>query len=244
MADTLMDRPGSPASGSTSSSSPTSRGGDDRPGELGNRARETLDEARQQAAGLASRVKDDGKAALSQQKEGAAEQVTGVADALRTTADELNRRNPQMGRFVSYAAERLEGFGTQLRNRDLDSLIDDATRWGRESPTALFAGSMAIGFLLSRFLKSSASTPRHSTSEAMGSASSRRGRRNTGAQDWSWSGGSNVGGNSAGSSAGSGMGSTGSGSSGVASTGMGSSSAGTTDALGGTTRGTNPGRAS
>jgi hypothetical protein len=224
MADTLMDRPGSPASGSTSSSSPTSRGGDDRPGELGNRARETLDEARQQAAGLAGRVKDEGKAALSQQKEGAAEQVTGVADALRTTADELNRSNPQMGRFVSYAAERLEGFGTQLRNRDLDSLIDDATRWGRESPTALFAGSMALGFLLSRFLKSSASTPRHGTSDEMHSVSTRRGHRNTGAQDWSWSGGSSMRGTSPGSSAG--------------------SSVGSTDALGGSTLGTISGRTS
>lgn len=243
MADTLMDRPGSPASGSTGSSSPTSRGGEDRPGELGARARETLEDARQQAAGLAGRVKDEGKAALSQQKEGAAEQVTGVADALRTTADELNRRNPQMGRFVSFAAERLEGFGTQLRNRDLDSLIDDATRWGRESPTALFAGSMALGFLLSRFLKSSASSPRHNTPDETDRVSTRRSRRNTGAQDWSWSGGG-MGDSSAGSGMGSGrMAGTG-GSTGSSTVSTASSARSTTDALGGSTLGTTPGRAS
>ncbi len=196
MADTLMDRPGGSASGSSGSASgssnPAARGGDDRPGDLTARAKETLDDAKQQAAGLASRVKDEGKAALAQQKAGAAEQVTGVADALRSTADQLNQRNPQVGRFVGYAAERLEGFGEQLRSRDLDGLIDDATRWGRESPVALFAGSIAVGFLLSRFLKSSASTPRARSagSASSNSMSGRRQRRDIGAHDWSWSGGS------------------------------------------------------
>jgi hypothetical protein len=196
MADTLMDRPGGSASSTagSSSSNPASRGGDDRPGDITARARDTLDDAKQQAAGLASRAKDEGKSALSQQKEGAAEQVTGVAQALRTTADELNQQNPQVGRFVSYAAERLEGFGEQLRRRDLDTLIDDASRWGRESPVALFAGSIAVGFLLSRFLKSSASAPRQSagsaqTSASRGTTAHRNRSRDTGAHDWSWSGG-------------------------------------------------------
>jgi hypothetical protein len=196
MADTLMDRPGGPASTTTgsSSSNPASRAGDDRPGEIAARARDTLDEAKQQAAGLASRVKDEGKTVLSQQKEGAAEQVTGVAQALRTTADELNQQSPQVGRFVGYAAERLEGFGEQLRRRDLDTLIDDASRWGRESPVALFAGSIAVGFLLSRFLKSSASAPLETaasapTSHGSSTTAHRNRSRDTGAHDWSWSGG-------------------------------------------------------
>jgi hypothetical protein len=96
---------------------------------------------------------------------------------------------------------------------------------------------MAIGFLLSRFLKSSASTPRHSSSDAMSNVSTRRGRRNTGAQDWSWSGGSSMGSTGPGS-AGSGIGSSGMGGAGMS----GSSSGSTTDALGGSTLGTNPGR--
>lgn len=185
MADTLTDRPG----GTTAGSNPAGRGGTDRPGtgsDSGAKARETLDEARQQAAGLASHARDQGKAILSQQKEGAAQQVESVADALHTTADELQRRNPQVGRFVGFAAERLEGFSRQMRDKDLDSLIEDTQRWGRQSPAAFFAGSMAVGFLLSRFLKSSTTPPAPRSS----SSSSGRLRRQGAAHDWSWSSGS------------------------------------------------------
>lgn len=184
MADTLIDRPG----GAERRESPSGRAERDRPGDASGRLRETLDDARQQASGVADRLKEEGKGAFARQKDSTAEQVTAVADALRDSADELNRRDPQAGRFVAFAAERLEGFGQQLRARDLDALIDDAVRWGRQSPMALFAGSMALGFLVSRFIKSSASSPRSPAMRsggAQGRGTARR--RSLAAQNWSWS---------------------------------------------------------
>jgi vacuolar-type H+-ATPase subunit H len=154
MAENFTRRDGPPG---MADASPAGRGGVDRPGrpDESGKAREAMDEARQKAASLASEAKAEGKTVLSQQKEGAAEQVGSVASALRSAADDLQQRDPGAGRFVSYAADRLESFGRQVRDKDIDSLIGDAERLGRRSPAVFFAGSVALGFLLSRFLKSS-----------------------------------------------------------------------------------------
>lgn len=55
------------------------------------------------------------------------------------------------------AAERLESFGRQLREKDLNGLIAQAQDMARRSPAAFFGGSMLAGFLPARFMKSSAS---------------------------------------------------------------------------------------
>jgi hypothetical protein len=168
MAENFTRRTGPPG---MADESPAGRGGVDRPGrpDESGKAREAMDEARQKAASLAGEARAEGKNVLSQQKEGAAEQVGSVASALRSAADDLQQRDPRTGRFVSYAADRLENFGRQVRDKDIDSLIGDAERLGRRSPAVFFAGSVALGFLLSRFLKSSG----HSKdSQRRGSASS------------------------------------------------------------------------
>jgi hypothetical protein len=114
-----------------------------------------VDDVRQRATSLADEARTESKQALARQKDAAAGQADSVASALRSAAADLDRDEPQASRFVAYAAERLEAFGRQVRDKDIDSLITDAERLGRRSPAAFFAGSVALGFLLSRFLKSS-----------------------------------------------------------------------------------------
>jgi hypothetical protein len=124
------------------------------------RTREAVDDVRRTASSLLDETRRDGRQMLDRQKDAATEQVGAVASALRSAADDLHRHDDQRaGRFVEFAADRLESFGNMVRNRDIDSLIDDAERLGRRSPAAFFAGSIALGFLLSRFLKSSARSP-------------------------------------------------------------------------------------
>jgi hypothetical protein len=129
--------------------------------------RSTAADMRQQAAGVAEHAKEQGKATLARQKDTAADEVESVAGALHESALRLSESGgdsavaPKIGRYVSYAAQQLEGFGRQLRGKDLDTLIDDAARLGRRSPATLFAGSLAVGFLLSRFLKASSARAPH-----------------------------------------------------------------------------------
>lgn len=119
--------------------------------------REAADEVRHHAADIAGRAKEQGKTILAQQKEAAAGQVDSVASAFRSTARQLEDENrADVGRYVGFAAERLESIGRQLRDKDVDSLIGDAQDLARRSPVAFFGGSVIAGFLLARFIKSSA----------------------------------------------------------------------------------------
>ena len=170
-----IDRPTS--LGSATDSSPVGRSGTDRPGDTASpaqRARETVDEIKQQAGSLASEAKQKGKSAIERQKDSAAGELDAAADALRSGADRLQQDHPQAGRFVEYAAERLETFGQQMRTKDLDTMIDDAMQMARRSPAAFFAGSVAAGFLLSRFVKSSAEALRRQQSSGRSGASDYR----------------------------------------------------------------------
>lgn len=105
---------------------------------------------------LAQRAKQQGKAMASQQKDAAADRMGSTAQALHQTADDLSQgQHPQAGRYVGFAAEQLEDLSRRLRDTDLDGLIAEAGALSRRSPLAFFAGSVAAGFLVSRFMKSS-----------------------------------------------------------------------------------------
>jgi len=145
-------------------------------------------DSKQQARGLAAEAVEQGKGMLSRQKEAAAEQVDQVAQAVRSTARELggDERNGT-GRYVEMAAQRLESFGRQLREKDLNGFIADAQDLARQSPAAFFGGSVLAGFLLARFMKSSSSSPHEDAWQAKTPADS----ADAGEQGWShpnWSG--------------------------------------------------------
>jgi hypothetical protein len=113
-------------------------------------------EARQYAGDMAIRAKEKGRSMFEQQKDSAAEQVSSVAHAFRSTADHLQGDGQaQVARYVGLVADQMESFGGRLREKDLDSLIHDAQNLARRSPGAVFAGTVVAGFLLARFLKSS-----------------------------------------------------------------------------------------
>ncbi|HEY9379796.1 MAG TPA: hypothetical protein VIQ01_00970, partial [Burkholderiales bacterium] len=117
----------------------------------------STEQAKQAAADMAARAKEQGRQMFSGQKEKATGQMDSVARALRNTAEQLsNEDQSQTAQYVGFAAEQLESFGQRLREKDLDTLINDAQNIARRSPTAFFAGSVVAGFLLARFLKSSA----------------------------------------------------------------------------------------
>lgn len=114
-------------------------------------------EAKQATRDMAETAKEKGRSLFDKQKESAATQVNSAASAFRSTARHLEEEGQsQTGHYVSMVADKLESFGGQLRGKNLDALVRDAEDIGRRSPGVFFAGSVIAGFLLSRFLKSSA----------------------------------------------------------------------------------------
>jgi hypothetical protein len=106
--------------------------------------------------GVVDRVKDGATARLEAQKDRATEGLSTVAEAVRKTTDALrNENHDTAARFVEQAANQLQRLSTELRQKDITQLVDDAGRLARRQP-AIFVGlSFAAGLLAARFLRSS-----------------------------------------------------------------------------------------
>lgn len=129
----------------------------DAAGDMRVQASRLTEQTKQAAQDAAGRAREQGRAMFDQHKDSAADQAEGVAGALRETAGKLeDEGRSDMSRYIGMAAERLEDFGRRLRGKDAEALLREAEEMGRRSPGALFAGAVTAGFLLSRFLKSSA----------------------------------------------------------------------------------------
>lgn len=130
------------------------------PGSTRDRLRESTADmaatAKNYAGDMASRAKDKGRTMFEQQKESALGQVGSVAQAIRSTATNLQGEGQdQTARYVQMIADQLESIGGRLRDKDLDTLVQDAQNLARRSPGTFIAGSVVAGFLLARFFKSS-----------------------------------------------------------------------------------------
>jgi hypothetical protein len=113
-------------------------------------------QARQQASDLANKGTEQVKSQLAYQKHDASQRMVPIQTALRETAQQLRKQGqtPVAG-YADGAAERVEWFSGYLRETDVDDIMDEARGFARRRP-GLFLGSAALlGFLGTRFLKSS-----------------------------------------------------------------------------------------
>jgi hypothetical protein len=113
-------------------------------------------DAKQYAGDLANRAKEKGRTLFEQQKETAVGQVGSVANAIRSTATNLQGEGQDTtARYVNMIADQLENLGGKLREKNLDNLVTDFQGYARRSPGTFLVGSVVAGFFLARFLKSS-----------------------------------------------------------------------------------------
>lgn len=119
----------------------------------------TRSQVREKASVLARGVKEQARARYDERKNVAVGELGTLASQLRSVVDELSSSHPDnmTGRLVSTLADRIESFGQSLEGKDLDTLISDVEQFARRNPAAFLGGAVAVGFLASRFLKSSAS---------------------------------------------------------------------------------------
>lgn len=113
------------------------------------------------AAGLMDRVRDRAAAQLSSQKERATDGLGSVAQAVRQSTQHLRDNHQEtIAQYADKAADRIDRFSAQLRDRDVSEIAEDVQRFARKQP-ALFVGSaFALGILGARFLKSSSDRAR------------------------------------------------------------------------------------
>jgi hypothetical protein len=119
-------------------------------------AGDAVESARGMAGQLVQDVRDVAESMLDEQKERAIGQVTGVAQALRKTAEGLSHENETIGRYAEQAAEQVERFAETVRERSLGDLVADVDDFARRQPTVFLVGAVAAGFIVGRFMAASA----------------------------------------------------------------------------------------
>lgn len=112
------------------------------------------DDMKAKANQTSREMKDKGREELEKQESRAADTVDKVADATRAAADELERENETtLSHYVSEIAEGIGGLSSNLRSKNTDDLIRDASRLARENAGLFLLGSVAVGFGLARIAK-------------------------------------------------------------------------------------------
>ena len=113
-------------------------------------------QARQQAGQLASRGSEQVKSQLANQKHQAAQRMSPLQTALRETAHQLRSQGQDpIAQYADRATDQVERFSGYLRETDVDEIIDEVRSLARRRPALFLSGAAALGFLATRFLKSS-----------------------------------------------------------------------------------------
>ena len=119
---------------------------------------ETVGQAKQAVNDTLGQAKQQVASRFDEQKSQAADRLSNVANALRQTGENLESQHEDtFGQYARAAADQLEQFSNTLQNKNMNELLNEVQGFARRQPELFIAGSLAAGFLLGRFLKSSGS---------------------------------------------------------------------------------------
>lgn len=109
------------------------------------------------ASKLRSQAADRARSAAEDGKLRATETIDGFARSVHDIAANLEEQvGPQLAQYAHRAADALDEFSANLREKDVEELVDDAREFVRRSPAIAIGAAVALGFALSRFLKATA----------------------------------------------------------------------------------------
>lgn len=129
------------------------------------------DAAKEQTRTLLDAAKGQATSFADARKDGVAQAVADIASSLRDSGEGFEDR-PNIQGFVASAADGLDQIAGSLRERSFGELYGEAEDFARRQPVAVGIGAVAVGFLLARFIKSSADEL--SDAHAVRSAAARR----------------------------------------------------------------------
>ena len=114
--------------------------------------------AKAQARDLADTVWTEATNYAYQARDTAADEVKGVASALRTAADELRSGSPQERSF-SQLADGLADVSETMLDKDLGEVVGDLNGFAKRNPLVFLGGAALLGFVATRFAKASSDRP-------------------------------------------------------------------------------------
>ena len=115
---------------------------------------EATETTKQELSNVTDQVRQQADSMISEQKSMAADRLGTLATTLRQTSRQLQEQEEgAMGHYAEIVADQIEMASDFLRTRNTGDLLGEVQRLARRSPEAFVAGSLAVGFLLGRFIK-------------------------------------------------------------------------------------------
>ncbi|MDQ0123499.1 F0F1-type ATP synthase membrane subunit b/b' [Pseudomonas lini] len=97
-------------------------------------------------------------AQFGQYRDTAADQIEALAKGAKSFVSELEDKDTLgMSDYLSDMAQSMSGLAGSLRGKSAEQLLHDSANLARNNPALFIAGSIALGFGLSRFLKAGSS---------------------------------------------------------------------------------------
>ena len=118
-------------------------------------AQTAADALRQQATQFAQDVGNELSKTGEAQKTRGADAMRQFARAIDSAGKELESQSPTVARTVHETAQQVVNLSDNLSSRSVNELINSAAQLARTQPALFVGGSLAAGFALARFLKSS-----------------------------------------------------------------------------------------
>ncbi|HLJ62671.1 MAG TPA: hypothetical protein VKT70_01105 [Stellaceae bacterium] len=116
--------------------------------------------ARQSTTRMGAQMRDMAQSMLEDQRARMADQVHGLAEALRRTASHLEHDDRGgLARYADQAAEGIDRLSERLREQRVNEMMEGVRDFARARPPLFIAGAVAAGFLLGRMVVGSRSAP-------------------------------------------------------------------------------------
>lgn len=106
------------------------------------------------AAKLARQATDKARDYVAEGKNRAGGALDEVSRLMGDAADTVDEKiGPQYGQYARTAAEGIAGFSENLKAKEIDDLVADATAFVRKSPAVAIGIAAALGFVVARLVK-------------------------------------------------------------------------------------------
>jgi len=117
------------------------------------RATDVANDARSRAESLAEEAREKVAGEVQNQKQGIADQLSGIADTMRHSSEELNGRQDWLARLVEAGGKELGSLADTIRTNDFRALATKLGDLARTQPAIFVGATMAAGFAAARLGK-------------------------------------------------------------------------------------------
>ncbi len=119
----------------------------------GGQGQDVAEQAGQMAGAAIDKVGEQAKQTAATQKVRIAGGLDATANAIRQTGHSLRQEQPMVADSAEKAAARVDRMSGYLRQREVDEVITDVQDYARRNKGVFIAGTLLIGFMTARLVK-------------------------------------------------------------------------------------------